>query len=120
MIKRILQIVKSSFIPSNNITNLKISEFMHRYKNSENSVLLDVRTPNEVAYGRIDGTMNIDFLSNSFPAEISLLDKDKTYFVYCRSGQRSLKACKEMQRIGITKTINLEGGYIAFLEAKTT
>jgi len=44
--------------------------------------------------------------------KINYLDKKKEYFVYCRSGARSLNACLIMNNIGIDKTYNLKGGII--------
>jgi rhodanese-related sulfurtransferase len=78
---------------------------------SENHVLLDVRTAEEVAQGSIEGAEVIDFYGDDFRQKIEALDKDKTYLVYCRSGGRSGKTCKMMQEIGFTNLYNLEGGY---------
>ncbi|QQS28433.1 MAG: rhodanese-like domain-containing protein [Sphingobacteriales bacterium] len=74
-----------------------------------NAVLLDVRTQNEYAMGTIKGSKNIDFYSNTFQDKINALDKNKTYYVFCRSGNRSGKACQLMTDKGM-KAFNLDGG----------
>ena len=42
------------------------------------------------------------------------LDKSKAYFVYCRSGARSARACAVMEQSGFPVTFNLLGGIIAW------
>ena len=56
----------------------------------KNTVVLDVRTKDEVSEGYIKGTtLFIDVNGGDFDAQIKKLDKSKTYLVYCRSGKRS-------------------------------
>lgn len=77
-------------------------------------VLLDVRTPEETAQGMIEGASEIDYKAEGFEAKIDQLDKEKTYLIYCRSGNRSGKACKLMAEKGFKKLYNLSGGYLAW------
>lgn len=77
-------------------------------------VLLDVRTPEETALGKIDGAMEINVLEENFTDKVQNLDKSKTYLVYCRSGRRSAKACQLMADAGFGKLYNLQGGYNAW------
>ncbi len=99
----------------NQIANQSVQEFLINLKKDESAVLLDVRRPDEIKDGTIDGAININFQGEQFENEIKHLNKDKTYFVYCRSGRRSMNACIAMKKIGIKNTINLDGGYIAFI-----
>ena len=79
----------------------------------ENTVILDVRTPNEWAEGIIENAVLINILEpQSFMGEIEKLDKSKNYYVYCRSGARSGQACQVMNSIGITEANNLIGGIL--------
>ena len=77
-------------------------------------VLMDVRTPEEIAKGKIAGALELDYYASNFQEEITKLDKSKTYLVYCRSGNRSGKTCKLMAEQGFTKLYNLAGGYNAW------
>lgn len=78
--------------------------------------ILDVRTPEEVSEGHINGSVNIDFYDERFAEKIKPLPKDKEVYVYCRSGGRSAKAAIILQNNGFTKVYNLEGGIIAWQE----
>jgi rhodanese-related sulfurtransferase len=77
----------------------------------ENAVILDVRTPVEWNDGIIPHAQQIDVLStHSFMEAARSLDKNKHYYVYCRSGMRSMNACQILGQLGIQKTYNLLGG----------
>lgn len=76
-----------------------------------NNVVIDVRTPGEVAEGYIPGTtLFYDYNDSNFKSNIEKLDKTKGYVVYCRSGGRSSKAAELLQQKGIKKVYNLDGG----------
>jgi rhodanese-related sulfurtransferase len=103
-----LSAIKNMF--KTNYENLNGTEFKKRYESSPDAVLLDVRTAREVAEYSLKGHKHIDIMSAAFPEEISKLHKDKAYFVYCRSGNRSGQACNYMASQGFTKLYNLSGG----------
>lgn len=78
-----------------------------------NAVVLDVRTPAEVAEGIIPNAITIDiYKGDEFIEDIEALDKTKNYFVYCRSGARSGQACSIMNQLGIENAYNLVGGIL--------
>ncbi len=97
--------------------SLSGADFKAKFTETTNAVLLDVRTKAEYNGGAIKGAKNIDFFSSNFSAEIQKLDKTKTYFLYCASGNRSGKACKTMDQMGFT-TFNLVGGVGAWPNKK--
>lgn len=94
--------------------NLSSEEFAAKMAAAENAVLLDVRTPAEVAEKHIPNSININFNSPDFIGEVDELDKDKAYFVYCRSGARSANACMQMSTMGFEKLTNLQGGILGW------
>ena len=66
------------------------------------TVLVDVRTPDEYAAGHLEGAVNIDAQSPSFEGEVSELDADADYVVYCQSGNRSAQAASAMAAADLT------------------
>ncbi|WP_422083956.1 rhodanese-like domain-containing protein [Ulvibacterium sp.] len=93
--------------------DLSQEEWEEQLENDDNAFVLDVRTPEEVDEGYIPNAVNIDiYLGQEFVDELEKLDKDKNYYVYCRSGNRSRQACAIMNSIGIKNAYNLEGGIL--------
>jgi phage shock protein E len=78
-------------------------------------VLLDVRTPQEFNQGHIPGAVLIDIYDPKFREKVNQLDKDKSYYVICRSGNRSGKACEIMHDMGFSKPYNVEGGMLQWM-----
>jgi len=75
------------------------------YANKE-TVLLDVRTQEEWNEKHIEGSTLVDFKQTDFKDKISRLDKDQTYEIYCRSGNRSGSAVKMMAEMGFKNVHN--------------
>jgi len=75
-------------------------------------VILDIRTPAEYRQGHIDGALSIDYYNPRFKADLDLLDRTKTYLVYCRSGNRSGKAMKLFAEMGFTSVYHLSHGIL--------
>ena len=94
--------------------DLEPKEFKAAYENTPDAVLIDVRTPAEIAVSNIEGHIDINFNDASFPGKILEIDKDKTLFIYCRSGNRSGQACRFLATKGYTKLVNLKGGILAW------
>ncbi len=71
------------------------------------TVLVDVRTPEEFATGHLEGALNSDFRGGAFATEMQNWDKDKTYYLYCASGNRSGKAAELMKEAGFRNIVNV-------------
>lgn len=93
---------------------LTSNEFEMEIKNNPNAVIIDVRTPGEFQSGHIPNALNIDISSAEFPEKINALDRNKDYYVYCRSGGRSTTACQYMASLGFAKVNNLYGGILSY------
>lgn len=88
-------------------------EWIELTEKDSNGIILDVRTPDEIDEGYIANMKAINFLEGQeFLEEVSKLDKSKTYYIYCRSGNRSGQACEIMEQLGFENTYNLEGGFM--------
>lgn len=96
------------------ITVLNKTEFAEAIQ-GDNTILLDVRTPQEYAQGFIEGAQNADYFNQAdFIKHISALDKSQAVFLYCRSGNRSMKAARQLASLGFEKIYDLAGGYMAW------
>lgn len=71
------------------------------------TILLDVRTPEEFAGGHLEGAELLDFNSGQFAAQLPSLDPNAEYLVYCRSGNRAGQAIALMQQNGFENVTNL-------------
>lgn len=80
-------------------------------------VVLDIRTPDEVAGGAIEGAVNIDFYDSDFADQLDALDKDAEYVVYCRSGNRSGQAMDVFADLGFQSVTEIDGGIVAWYES---
>lgn len=95
--------------------NLTQEDWISQFEADDNAVILDVRTENEYNDGIIANAINIDiYEGQGFMEKIEALDKSKNYYVYCRSGARSAKACEVMESIGFENAYNLEGGILGW------
>ena len=91
--------------------DINIADAKKIMANSNNYVLLDVRTPAEIANGKIGNALEIDIKSPDFKSKLSKLDKDKQYIVYCHVGGRSTNAMQIMKDMGFKQVYNLVPGY---------
>ena len=99
--------------------NLTVEEVIILLEANPDIIVIDVRTPDEIAQtGAIENSINIDFKASDFKEKISALDKDKEYILFCKSGNRSGQASKIMAEMGFSNINNLNNaGYEEFSKA---
>jgi len=97
------------------VIDLDSSTFEKQLKEDKDAVLIDVRTKGEHVEAKIPNSQLIDIMDPMFLDKIEQLDKDKTYYLYCRSGNRSYHAGRAMIQRGFTKVYNLEPGIIGWM-----
>jgi rhodanese-related sulfurtransferase len=102
----LLGISKSSFFEL--ITCKKAKKLISSKKDL---IILDIRTPEEYEEGHIEDSVLIDFYDALFTKRLNVLDKNKTYLIYCRSGHRSALALSAMKDLGFKKVYDLDGGF---------
>lgn len=73
------------------------------------TVIIDVRTPDEFAAGHLDGAINLDVQAATFDALAAELPVDGEYVVYCRSGNRSAAAVERLRSMGFTDLTDAGG-----------
>jgi len=75
----------------------------------QKAIILDVRTASEYNDNHIENAINVplaDLQANDFSL---VKDKEATYIVYCRSGNRSTSAIKILENEGYSNLYNLGG-----------
>ena len=85
-------------------------ELIQRNQGNTDFIIIDIRTPQEFNEGHIENAVNIDFYSEIFKEDLDKLDKNKTYLIYCRSGNRSGRAMPIMKELGFNEVYNLSVG----------
>ena len=101
---------------TNTIVNLDSESFSEKFRNDSNAILLDIRTLQEFDSGHIPESKLIDIYLPTFPDKISELDKEKNYYLYCRSGNRSYHAGVFMIQQGFKTVFNLANGILDWHE----
>lgn len=93
------------------LDNLPYPVFVDRAAETS-GLIIDVRTSKEFDTGNIPKSINIDYLSPNLADTLESLDPDRSYFIYCRTGRRSLRVCVILRNLGFTKVYNLENGIV--------
>jgi rhodanese-related sulfurtransferase len=75
---------------------------------------IDVRTPAEVARGKIAGCENIPL--HLIPLKVDEFKADEKIVIYCQTGARSGQACAFLSSKGITNAINVRGGIVSWAQ----
>lgn len=96
------------------VANLDSDSFAEQMQNDEDSVLIDVRTLPEHNEVRIPNSKLMNLMDPNFTNELEKLDKSKSYYLYCRSGNRSYHVARQMANMGFEKVYNLAPGIIGW------
>lgn len=80
-------------------------------------VVLDIRTDAELAQARLPRAVQLDYYAPGFAQRVAELDRDATYLMYCRSGQRSGDARALMDQLGFRDVVDVRGGLIEWVNA---
>ena len=89
---------------------ITFNDFYQLYQNSSLSVL-DVREVDEFESLHLEGAQNLPL--SQLADTYDQLDKDLLYYVICKSGMRSARACQFLAEQGYD-VINVQGGMTAF------
>lgn len=93
-------------------TNLPLDAFVKKMDQTTQPQVLDVRTPNEWAAGKVKNAHLINIQDPEFLQKASKLDKAKPLFIYCAVGGRSAQAAQMLSKAGFKQIYNLQGaGY---------
>jgi hydroxyacylglutathione hydrolase len=76
------------------------------------AVLLDVREPEEYAYGHVPGAVNLP--QAELATRLAEVPRDRSVFVICESGMRSLRSTQFLRQMGYDRVTNVRGGTAAW------
>ena len=96
--------------PKAQITNIDWAKALEMQK--AGGVLIDVRTPGEVAEGTAPGSINIPL--QEAEQRLGEFPKDKDLLIFCRSGKRSMAVSNFLIQNGYERVFNVVGGFMAF------
>ena len=82
--------------------------------NQQETLVLDVREPNEYAEGHIEGARNIPLAKLDERAGELESHKAAPILINCQSGTRSLAAGKKLTQLGFTQIFELKGGLFSW------
>lgn len=95
-----------------NVTVGKAQGLIKERAGKADFVILDVRTPEEFAEGHVAGAVNLDVQARDFDKRLRALDRNKTYLVYCRTGNRSRTATVAMEALGFRSIFHMNEGIV--------
>jgi rhodanese-related sulfurtransferase len=113
MFREIFNRVKNESVVKR-VENLNSETFAAKLKEDSNAVLIDVRTKSENQLNRIPNSLLLDISDPAFFQKLDKLDKNKNYYLYCRSGNRSWYAGNQMIKLGFVSVYNLQPGIIGW------
>lgn len=85
--------------------------------NHEPFVLIDVREDNEWAKGHLPGAIHLGKGIIERDIETTVPDRKTKLVLYCGGGYRSALAADNLQKMGYTNVISMDGGYKGWLAA---
>jgi rhodanese-related sulfurtransferase len=89
-----------------------------QYIETKKPVVVDIRTADEHTAGHIPATtLVLDYYAPDFRDQLSRLDKNAAYLLYCRSGRRSGAALEVMAQLGFADARHIAGGITAWAAA---
>jgi rhodanese-related sulfurtransferase len=108
----VLLLSSLSLHSQNTIESISYADYLN-IDNSNDFIVIDVRTPEEHNIKRIKNSININFYDEKFIDFFKNYDKDENILIYCRSGRRSLEAVKNLSKKGFKNIYDLKGGILA-------
>ncbi len=111
---RFLQIVDAVRV---NIRECTVQDVHQRIKRGDNFLLFDVREESEFAAGHIPGARPLGKGIIERDIESIVPDPDTEITLYCGGGFRSALAADNLQKMGYTNVISMDGGFRGWKEA---
>ena len=94
------------------IESISVDEFSKRY-NTDDISILDVRKDGEYNSEHLKGDRVEHFALDFINSNMNNIDKNKTYYIHCAGGYRSLIAASILKARGFNNLIDIAGGFAA-------
>lgn len=88
-----------------------------RLDRDDDFLLIDTREDDEWAKGHIPGAIHIGKGVIERDIEAKVPDINREMILYCGGGFRSALAADNLQKMGYTKVISMDGGYHGWIQA---
>ncbi len=111
---RFLQIVEAVRV---NIRECTVADVSQRQVAGEQFLLFDVREESEFAAGHLPGAKSVGKGIIERDIEALVPDPDTELVLYCGGGFRSALAADNLQKMGYTHVISMDGGFRGWKEA---
>ena len=99
------------------IRECTISDVTRRLAAGESLTLVDVREESEFSKGHIPGAIHIGKGVIERDIEAKITDSSQELILYCGGGYRSTLAADNLQKMGYTNVISMDGGWRGWTEA---
>ena len=99
------------------IRQADVREIKRHLDAGENLILVDVREESEWAAGHVPGAVHIGKGILERDVEGTFPEKDSPLVLYCGGGFRSALAADNLQKMGYTNVISMDGGWRGWLES---
>ena len=86
------------------------ADLIDKHVGDSDFAVLDIRTPGEFQAGHLKNAILIDFYSQTFADQLSRLDKEKKFLIYCRSGNRSARSLEIFKKLKFQKIYHMANG----------
>ena len=86
------------------------ADLIDKHNGDNDFAILDIRTPGEFQSGHLSKSILVDFYSQTFVDQLSRLDKEKTFLIYCRTGNRSTKSLEIFKKLKFQKVYHMASG----------
>jgi rhodanese-related sulfurtransferase len=93
------------------IRQITIEEYVTRTERGEKAILVDTREDHEWERGHLPGAIHLSKGIIERDVEKSIPDKAAPVVCYCGGGFRSALVCDNLQKMGYTNVISMDGGF---------
>jgi phage shock protein E len=115
---KVFKFLAATFVAAFAVTGLAGCAAEEPMDMTQYAAVIDVRTPEEVSQGYLDGSLLFDIQNPTFMDMLATLDPAADYYIYCRSGNRAGQAIQIMQQAGFTGEL-VNGGSLANAASET-